>query len=436
MIVGIVEHARDGAALLGHAHALFDAARSRCWSVVSGSTPCAATGVSDRPAILEITGRSSNPSQCLLPINQARSRRNISAVAGSAGCFRVIAFPPPGLDKSGAAIKPQRRNISFFDFQKDRAHAKRHQTSEMVTQQRRAQRSGRDSSRQPRPYRISASSAATREIMKPANIAADRGAMRDHVAVESACLRSRPRSSRAETMRHAVSRSARRLAQRRIRDHRRTGRREEIQEPSHRRGTRSMRSADALRRHADKAALAGRLGRIGDARRDAPPSRCQARRRSSISRRMQAIRPELGHQPGTGADKTRRRTRPQHARLPRAERCAATAARGPRAEQLEIDMSMTSVDRGRNRGRSDRRRYRVRQALQRRDTDGWLVGGKRDAARSGDADAQTGEAAGTDRHRDAVEREEVEPRLLHHALDQRHRGFRMAACHDLGCRLR
>ena len=66
---------------------------------------------------------------------------------------------------------------------------------------------------------------------------------------------------------------------------------------------------------------------------------------------------------------------------------------------------------------------------QRRHADDRLAGGERDAARGGKADAQSGKAAGTGRRGDAVERGKGNAGRLHHARDQRHQGFGMAALH-------
>ena len=66
---------------------------------------------------------------------------------------------------------------------------------------------------------------------------------------------------------------------------------------------------------------------------------------------------------------------------------------------------------------------------ERGEADRRLAGGERDAARRGDADAQAGEAAGSDGDGDAVELGECEPGALHHARDQRHQRFGVAAQH-------
>ena len=68
---------------------------------------------------------------------------------------------------------------------------------------------------------------------------------------------------------------------------------------------------------------------------------------------------------------------------------------------------------------------------QRGQADDRLAGGQRNAARGGKADTQAGKAAGTGGHRDAVERGEGDARFLHHARDQRHQRFGMAALHRL-----
>jgi hypothetical protein len=60
-----------------------------------------------------------------------------------------------------------------------------------------------------------------------------------------------------------------------------------------------------------------------------------------------------------------------------------------------------------------------------------LVGGKRNAARSGEADPQSGEAAGAGSDGDPVERGERNTGRCHHPRDQRHQRFGMAALHRL-----
>ena len=82
------------------------------------------------------------------------------------------------------------------------------------------------------------------------------------------------------------------------------------------------------------------------------------------------------------------------------------------AEQLEIDMAMAAIDRGGDRRRRIGGDIGRRQRRKRRDADHGLAGGERNAARGGDADPQSGEAAGADRHRNAVERGKGNRRLL------------------------
>ena len=95
-------------------------------------------------------------------------------------------------------------------------------------------------------------------------------------------------------------------------------------------------------------------------------------------------------------------------------------------------MIMPRIDRG-----EDRMRSTVLaddgggKSGQRRHADDRLAGGERNAAGGGKADAQSGKAAGTGRRGDAVERGEGDTGCLHHARDQRHQGFGMAALHRL-----
>ena len=90
--------------------------------------------------------------------------------------------------------------------------------------------------------------------------------------------------------------------------------------------------------------------------------------------------------------------------------------------------------------RIDRRDNRLRRVLghdgrgiggQRGQPDHRLVGGERNAARGGKADAQPGETAGAGGDGDSVERSEANAGRLHDARDQRHQGFGMAALHRL-----
>ncbi len=101
------------------------------------------------------------------------------------------------------------------------------------------------------------------------------------------------------------------------------------------------------------------------------------------------------------------------------------------ADHLEIDLIVAGID---------RRDHRMLAALadhgrgigrQRGDADRYLVSRERNAARRREADAQSGEAAGSGGHRDAVERGKRQRGLLHHARDQRHQRFGVPALHRL-----
>ena len=60
-----------------------------------------------------------------------------------------------------------------------------------------------------------------------------------------------------------------------------------------------------------------------------------------------------------------------------------------------------------------------------------LLSGQRDSARGRKADAQAGKTAGTGGDGNTVERRESDTGGFHHARDQRHQGFGVAALHRL-----
>src|SRR6266702_8555230 len=68
---------------------------------------------------------------------------------------------------------------------------------------------------------------------------------------------------------------------------------------------------------------------------------------------------------------------------------------------------------------------------QRRQSHDWFIGRQRDAACGGEADAQTGKAAGTGRDGNAIQRGEGDAGGLNQARNQRHQGFGVAALHRL-----
>ena len=66
---------------------------------------------------------------------------------------------------------------------------------------------------------------------------------------------------------------------------------------------------------------------------------------------------------------------------------------------------------------------------ERRQADRRFAGGERDAACGGDADAQSGKAAGSGGNRDAIKRGKADQGLVHYARDQRYQCFGMATHH-------
>ena len=66
---------------------------------------------------------------------------------------------------------------------------------------------------------------------------------------------------------------------------------------------------------------------------------------------------------------------------------------------------------------------------QRRQSDHWLGGGQRNAARGGEADAQTGETAGSGGDCNTVECAEGDAGLLDDARQQRHQRLGVSALH-------
>jgi len=96
-----------------------------------------------------------------------------------------------------------------------------------------------------------------------------------------------------------------------------------------------------------------------------------------------------------------------------------------RIEALEKDIGGTGVDGDRDRSRASR--DTVRERGQSRDADGWALCHHRKAPSGGEADAKTGEAARTNGHRDAVEFVPSAGAISHHAFDQRHEVFGLAA---------
>ena len=116
-----------------------------------------------------------------------------------------------------------------------------------------------------------------------------------------------------------------------------------------------------------------------------------------------ACRPMRRDQFGAGADDARRpgQRRPHRFAQRRNARRHERAPAG--AEHLQIDVIVPRIDRRHHGGGVVLGDVRRREAGQRRQADGRLAGGERDAARRRDADAQAGEAAGPGGDRDAVE---------------------------------
>ena len=100
-----------------------------------------------------------------------------------------------------------------------------------------------------------------------------------------------------------------------------------------------------------------------------------------------------------------------------------------RREHLHVDVLMPRIDRDGDAGGFVGRDMRRGECGKRGQAERRLAGGERDAARRGDADPQSGEAAGAGGDADAVERRERHVGLPHDARNQRHQRFGMAALH-------
>ena len=128
-------------------------------------------------------------------------------------------------------------------------------------------------------------------------------------------------------------------------------------------------------------------------RQAAPPNRYRARAAARHDRRRVAGRP--------GRASMRRRCRPGAARrsprthAPRAAaRCAAPPGAAAGSERLQIDMPVPRIDATTTGSVSSAAIKRRGEGGECREPDRRLAGGKRDAARGGNADPQSGKAAG------------------------------------------
>ena len=99
------------------------------------------------------------------------------------------------------------------------------------------------------------------------------------------------------------------------------------------------------------------------------------------------------------------------------------------SKYLQVDMVVPRVDRRDHRHGSVGIHQWRGQSGQSRQPDRRLCGGERDAARRGNADPQSGKAAGPGRHHHAVEFAKRRPRLVHDPGDERHQRLGMAALH-------
>ena len=179
MVVGLRQHARDHAALLGHAHALGGAQRLRCrwlWPRLGHVADLRRlASSSDRPAVRTTVAR------------QTRSRRSTRR---RAACRRRPSNSPRGgrPRESGAAIEPRAPARCLRPTSRNTAR------TPSPARRRRCRSSSRRASRRrgradaTATDRISASSAAMRDMMKPISRAPMVARWASDIAVEQHAL--------------------------------------------------------------------------------------------------------------------------------------------------------------------------------------------------------------------------------------------------------
>ena len=99
---------------------------------------------------------------------------------------------------------------------------------------------------------------------------------------------------------------------------------------------------------------------------------------------------------------------------------------------MEINLLVAGIDRRDDGAVGTRRDMRGGKRRQCGQADRRLGGGKRNAARGGNSDPQSGEAARPDSHRNAIEIGKLAARRIHHARDERHHGLGVTAHHAEG----
>ena len=154
-----------------------------------------------------------------------------------------------------------------------------------------------------------------------------------------------------------------------------------------------------------------------------------APRCSTSKRRLGALRPRRRHQVGGRADDAGRAGHRRAHRIAQ-RRDARRNQRAPAgAEHLQIDVVVAGIDRGHHVRAVVLGDQRGGKAGERGEADRRLSGRERDAARGRYPHAQPGEAAGAGGDGDAVELGEFDVGQVHHARDERHQRFGMAARH-------